>query len=149
MRLLHVIAVIALAAAGLAFPHRAVAQRFQAGNAPNALSVGSTVPARIPWTRTEVALAAGFTTALLMDAGQTKGLARGGWTTHREANPLLGPTPSVARINVYTAVAGLTVLGAAAALPARVRPWFLGAAFVLEALTVARNARAGISIRIP
>jgi hypothetical protein len=149
MRLLHVIAVIALAAAGLAFPRRAVAQRFQAGNAPNALSVGSTVPARIPWTRTEVALAAGFTAALLMDAAQTRGLARGGWEGFREANPLLGSQPTVARINAYTAVAGLTVLGVAAAAPARFRPWVLGAAFVVEALTVARNAHAGISFSLP
>jgi len=147
---------IAIAAGALALPRQVCAQRLHAGadswvssGDSNALKLGTTLPVRISWTRTEIALATGFTAALLMDAGQTKKLARGGWTTHREANPLLGPTPSVARINVYTAVAGLTVLGAAAALPARVRPWFLGAAFVLEALTVARNARAGISIRIP
>jgi hypothetical protein len=128
--------------AALAMPGKGFAQG-------TPLQLGGSLPMRVSWTRTEVALATGFTAALLMDAGQTKGLARGGWATHREANPLLGPTPSVARINAYTAVAGLTVLGAAAVLPARARPWFLGAAFVLEALTVARNAHAGLTISLP
>jgi hypothetical protein len=84
-----------------------------------------------------------------MDAGQTRGLARNGWQWLHEANPILGPHPSVGRVNVYTAVAGLTVLGVAALLPARVRPWYLCAAFVIEAVTVARNAQAGVAIRFP
>ncbi len=113
------------------------------------LRIGHTLPMRVSWTRTDIALASGFAAALLMDAGQTRGLARGGWDGFHETNPLLGRTPSVGRINVYTAVAGLTVLGAAAALPARLRPWFLGAAFVLEAFTVGRNAQSGIPIRFP
>jgi hypothetical protein len=104
---------------------------------------------RVSWTRRDITLASAFTAVLLMDAGQTRGLARGGWQNFHEANPLLGRRPSVGRINVYTAVAGLTVVGAAAVLPARVRPWFLGAAFVLEALTVGRNAQAGITIGMP
>jgi hypothetical protein len=85
----------------------------------------------------------------LIDAGQTKGLAREGWNGYSEANPLLGPHPSVGRINVYTAVAGLAVLGVAAAVPARARPWLLGAALVVEAFTVTRNAREGIAITLP
>jgi hypothetical protein len=91
-------------------------------------------------------LASGFAASLLIDAGQTRGLARGGWDGFHEANPLLGRSPSVARINVYTAVAGLTVLGAAAALPARARPWLLAAMFAVETLVVARNAQAGIAL---
>ena len=148
--------VIAMAAAGVALPSQGFAQRMQAGHdsfvssdAFNSLRLGSTLPVRVTWTRTEVALAAGFTTALLMDAAQTRGLARGGWEGFHEANPLLGSHPSVTRINVYTAVAGLTVLGAVAVAPARMRPWLLGAAFVVEALTVARNAQAGITLTLP
>jgi hypothetical protein len=104
---------------------------------------------RVSWTRTEIALASAFTAVLLTDAGQTRGLARAGWQRFHEANPLLGSRPSVARINLYTAVAGLTVLGAAAVAPARLRPWVLGAAFVIEAFTVARNAQQGLAIGIP
>ena len=148
--------VIVMAALTLTFPGRGYAQRLDGSlNGPASvwggtpLRLGKTMPVRIPWTRTDIALAGAFTVTLLMDASQTRGLARGGWQGFREANPLLGRTPSVGRINVYTAVAGVTILGAAAALPARVRPWFLRAAFVIEAFTVARNAQAGIAIRMP
>lgn len=121
------------------------------GAAQNAapLRVGGSLPLRVSWSRSSIALASAFTASLLMDAGQTRGLARGGWEGFHEGNPLLGRSPSVARVNVYTAVAGLTVLGAAAALPRRVRPWFLGAAFVIEAIAVGRNAQAGITIGFP
>lgn len=115
----------------------------------NALRVGGSLPARVSWSASDIVLAGAFTTTLLLDAGQTRGLARGGWEGYSEANPLLGPHPSVGRINVYTAVAGLTVLGVAAAVPARARPWVLGAALAVEALTVARNAREGIAITFP
>ena len=146
---MRLLCILAIAATGLALPRQGCAQRIRAGNELNSLSLGSSVAVRVPWTRTEIALAAGFTTALLMDAAQTRGLARGGWEGFHEANPLLGSHPSEARINAYTAVAGLTVLGAAAVVPPRMRPWLLGAAFVVEALTVTRNARAGISLSLP
>jgi uncharacterized membrane protein len=164
------ILVICFAVATLAIPGRGSAQRVSVSNDAfgwssadrnellvhptpmwNAtpLRLGGTIPMRVSWTRTEIALAGGFTAALLADAGQTRGLARGGWQSFHETNPLLGSHPSVARINVYTAVAGVTVLGAAAMAPARLRPWVLGAAFVIEALTVARNAQAGITLSLP
>jgi hypothetical protein len=113
------------------------------------LRVGGSVPLRVSWSRSSIVLASAFTASLLMDAGQTRGLARGGWQGFREANPILGRSPSLGRINVYTAVAGLTVLSAAAVVPARVRPWLLGAALVVESLAVARNAQAGIAITLP
>ena len=107
------------------------------------------VPRRMPrlsWSRSDVALAGGFAVALWIDAAQTRGLARAGWREYREANPVLGPRPTVRQINAYTAVAGLTVLGAAAAVPARLRPWLLGAALAVETVTVAGTARKGIAI---
>jgi hypothetical protein len=123
-----------------ALPGRGMAQNV------SPLRVGGSLPVRLSWSRSSIALAGAFTATLLMDASQTRGLARGGWNGFHEANPLLGRSPSVARVNVYTAVAGMTVLGAAAAMPRRARPWFLGAAFVIEAVAVGRNASAGISI---
>ena len=113
------------------------------------LRVGGSVPLRVSWTRSDILLASAFTAGLLMDAGQTRGLARGGWQEFHEANPILGPRPSVGRINVYTAVVGLAVLGTAAVVPARVRPWLLGVAFAVEAFAVARSVRAGIAIGLP
>jgi hypothetical protein len=102
---------------------------------------------RLSWSQTDVALASAFTVALLVDAGQTRSLARGGWHEFRETNPILGSRPTVGQLNTYTAVAGLSVLGAAAAAPARLRPWLLGAALAVEAFTIAGTAQQGIAIR--
>src|SRR3989442_7134544 len=59
---------------------------------------------RLSWRQSDVALASAFTAALLIDAGQTRGLARGGWQGFRETNPLLGSRPTVGQLNTYTAV---------------------------------------------
>ncbi len=104
---------------------------------------------RLAWRGSDLALAGAFTVGLLIDAAQTRGLARAGWTNFRESNPLLGSRPSEGRVNTYTAIAGLTVLGTAAALPRRVRPWLLGTAIAIQALTIHSSVRQGIPIRFP
>ncbi len=99
-----------------------------------------------PWSAPHIALASAFSLALWIDAAQTRAaMARG----YRETNPILGPHPSAGQVNTYTALAHLTVLGAAAALPARVRPWLLGAALAVETFTVAGSIREGVAIRLP
>jgi hypothetical protein len=105
------------------------------------------LPSHRDWNRAHTALAGVFVVSLMIDAAQTRALARGGWSNFREGNPFLGERPSVGQINTYTALAGLGVLGAAAALPPRVRPLLLGAAIVVQAMTVARSARLGLPIR--
>ncbi|PYP69596.1 MAG: hypothetical protein DMD41_16610 [Gemmatimonadetes bacterium] len=105
------------------------------------------LPARVSWSQTHTALAGAFVVTLLMDAAQTRDLARRGWPGFREANPLLGDRPSVGQVNTYTAIAGLSVLGAAAALPPKVRPWLLGAAIAVQAFTVAGSVQNGLPIR--
>lgn len=114
----------------------------------NTASVATRVVPR-SWSSTHIALASAFTVALLVDAAQTRSLARQGWPGFQETNPLLGPFPSVGRVNTYTAVAGLSVLAVAAAAPPRVRSWVLGAALVVEALTVGGNVRSGLPLRFP
>jgi hypothetical protein len=111
-----------------------------------AWSVPWRMPRRPSWSGSEVVLAGAFAAALWVDAAQTRALARGGWRGFRETNPILGPNPTVGQINAYTAVAGLTVLGAAAAVPARIRPWLLGAALAVETVTVAGTVRKGVAI---
>lgn len=101
------------------------------------------------WSTAHVALASAFTVTLLVDAAQTRALARQGWAGFQEGNPLLGPFPSEGRVNSYTGVAGLSVLALAAAAPPRIRSWVLGAALVVEALTVGGNVRNGLPIRFP
>jgi len=107
------------------------------------------LPARVSWTPSHTALASAFLVTLLIDAGQTRELARQGWVGFRESNPLLGERPSAGRVNSYTALAGLSVLGAAAAAPPRLRPWLLGAAIAVQAFTIQSSVRQGIPIRFP
>ena len=112
-----------------------------------ALRVAYNVPIRVRWRPSDVALASGFTAALLLDAAQTRRLAQNGWRDYHETNPILGPRPSVGRVNTYTAVVGLTVLGVAAAVPKRARPWVLGVALAVEACTLAAMSQRGVAIR--
>jgi len=110
------------------------------------IEVRRTVPIRVSWSSRDLVLSSGFTAALLVDAAQTRRLAQGGWADYRESNPVLGPRPSVGRVNTYTAVVGLTVLGVAAVAPKRARPWVLGVALVVEACTLAAMSQRGVSI---
>ncbi len=98
------------------------------------------------WSPSYVALAGAFAVALWIDAAQTRQAVRRGY---EELNPVLGSHPSAGQINTYTAVAGLTVLGAAAVAPRRARPWLLCAALALETLAIAGNARAGLAVTFP
>src|SRR3989440_12180706 len=103
---------------------------------------------RLSWTQTDLALASAFTMALLVDAGQTRWLAKGGWHEFRETNPILGSRPTVGPLNTYTAISGVVVVGAAAAAPPRVRPWLLRAAAALQSVTIAATVQQGIAIRV-
>jgi hypothetical protein len=105
-------------------------------------------PVRVPWSRRDIALATGFTAALLIDAATTRRLAAGGWQGFYETNPILGTHPSVGQVNTYTAVAGIAVLGVAAAVPERTRPWVLGVALAVEVYALAAMSRNGVMIRI-
>ena len=107
------------------------------------------LPTRLSWTSSHTALASAFLVTLLIDAAQTRQLAREGWIGFRESNPLLGERPSVGRVNSYTALAGLSVLGAAAVAPPRLRPWLLGAAVAVQLFTIQGSVRQGIPIRFP
>jgi hypothetical protein len=119
-------------------------------------AVSSTVPAAAAaqqaprdnrsWRTPHVALASAFAVALSIDAAQTREAMRRGY---RETNPILGPHPSAGRVNTYSFFAGLTVVGAAAAVPARARPWILGVALAVETFAIAGTVRQGITIKFP
>src|SRR5262245_61289754 len=95
------------------------------------------------WKPAHIALAAGFVTTLWIDAAQTReAMALG----YREMNPILGPHPSEGQINTYTVLAGLTVMGVAAAVSPRWRPWVLGAALAVQVVTIAATVRQRITI---
>jgi hypothetical protein len=110
-----------------------------------ALAVAQRAEAEIDrsWTPSHIALAAGFTATLWIDAAQTRAAMALGY---REVNPILGAHPSEGQINTYTVIAGLTVIGVAAVVSPRVRPWVLAAAMAVEMVTIASTVRQGIAI---
>src|SRR5881409_509172 len=144
LRMRHTPAVSIVVAALAALPGQSAAQR---ALKDHEFSAALPAPPRLSWRQSDIALAGAFTVALLIDAGHTRWLAQGGWRNFRESNPILGSHPTVGQLNTYTAVTGLAVLGAAAALPARVRPWLLGAALAVETFTIAGTTHQGIAIR--
>src|SRR2546422_165799 len=123
-------AVLVAAVVFSAFPPRIAAQRAQKDDRS--------------WNTSHIALASAFSVALWIDASQTREAMRRGY---RETNPILGPHPSVGQVNTYTAVAGLAVLGTAAAVGGRVRPWLL--ALAVETFAITSTVRQGIAIRVP
>jgi len=125
-------AVLVAAVVFSAFPPRIAAQRAQKDGRS--------------WNTSHIALASAFSVALWIDAGQTREAMRRGY---RETNPILGPHPSVGQVNTYTAVAGLAVLGTAAAVGGRVRPWLLAVALAVETFAITSTVRQGIAIRVP
>ena len=152
----RVIAVFSAAVACATLPVPSAAQRVVDYKPPRApagatkypgLQLAGSVPIRTPWTPRDRALAVAFTTALALDAAQTRRLARGGWRDYEETNLILGRHPSEGQVNTYTVVAGLAVLGVAAAAPKRVRPWVLGAALAVEVYALAAMSRNGVAIR--
>jgi hypothetical protein len=152
----RVIAVFFAALACTTLPARVAGQRvgdYQPARGPvgstryAGLQLGGSVPVRTPWTPRDRALAVGFTAALLLDAAQTRRLARGGWRDFEETNVILGKHPSEGSVNTYTVVAGLAVLGVAAVAPKRARPWILGAALAVEVAALTAMSRNGVSIR--
>jgi len=98
------------------------------------------------WQASHLALAGAFAVALWIDATQTREAVRRGY---EELNPVLGAHPSVGRVNTYTAMAALYVLGAAAVAPPRLRRWLLCGALAVEAWAIHSNARAGLAVKFP
>lgn len=91
----------------------------------------------------EFAWLAGFIALLAADWLQTRTIARNPdrWT---ETNPILGPHPSVGRVNVYFGVVALLSIAAAFALPAAIAIGVFGAGIGVQAPVVWRNHRLGI-----
>jgi len=141
----HTSVVLLLIAAFAGLPAQGVAQRALKDHRFWAVPRVNTQRASV-WRLPGVASASPIR-PLLVDAGQTRWLAKGGWHAFRETNPILGSRPTVGQLNTYTAVSGIAVLGAAAVAPARVRPWLLGAALAVEAFTIAGTTQQGIAIR--
>ena len=135
-------------------PAAVLAQQAHTPYSPSPLGVRWSMPINSvtrhapSWSATDIGLAGSFLAILWVDAAQTRSVARGNWKGFHEANPIIGPRPTVGQINAYSAAAAVTTLGVAAVLPARARRWWLIGALAIEAYAVTGTTSSGISLRI-
>ena len=98
-----------------------------------------------PWGPTDYALAGAAVAALAVDWGQTRHIAK---NPHRfaEQNPLLGPAPSVGKVDAYFVGAMVGTVALAHVLPGDWRQLFLGGVLALELGVVNQNRSLGIKM---
>jgi hypothetical protein len=88
----------------------------------------------------DTTLLATSTASIACDWGYTHKAAAAGWHGTREANPMLGPTPSTSEVNVY--FVGMMALNAAvwALTPAKIRGALPLAITVRQSSSIAGNS---------
>jgi len=98
-----------------------------------------------PWETTDYALAGAALTALAVDWGQTRYIAK---NTHRysETNPMLGATPSVGKVDAYFVCAMVGTVALAHVLPSDWRQLFLAGTLAVEIGAVSQNRSIGIKM---
>jgi hypothetical protein len=98
-----------------------------------------------PWETTDYALAGAAVAALAVDWGQTRHIAK---NPHRfaEQNPLLGPAPSVGKVDAYFVGAMVGTVALAHVLPSDWRQLFLAGVLTLELGVVQQNRSLGIKM---
>lgn len=100
--------------------------------------------AKAEWTTTDSALLAGALTLQAIDWGQTRAAMRhGGYT---EKNPILGPQPSIGRLDKVCTLAMVGTVGLAYVLPPLYRRAFLGGVVTIEAAIVYRHRQLGLRV---
>jgi hypothetical protein len=98
------------------------------------------------WDTTDYALAGTALTALLIDWGQSRHIAKNP-ERYYETNGLLGRNPSPGRVNAYFIGSMLTTVLVADYLSGPMRKAFLGGLIVMEYEVVTRNRAIGIRIQ--
>ena len=98
-----------------------------------------------PWDTTDKWLGAATFTALAVDWGQTRYIAKHPEKFY-ETNFILGEHPSVGRVDAYYATVGIGTFLMADYLGGRDRKWFLGAVLALELAYAIHNQRLGIKV---
>jgi hypothetical protein len=123
-------------------------------SSPSALAVE-------PWTPVDAALEAAYLTVHVADWMQTAQIAKWGGEWYEtqpggrwdrrptEWNPVLGSTPSLARVNLYFG-AGLVAHAAISwILPRPYRGYWQAASFTFQVGAVARNTASGVTMTMP
>jgi hypothetical protein len=95
------------------------------------------------WDKTDSLLLTTALSAIAIDWGQTRTIARNP-ARFTEANPILGPHPGVGRVDRYFALSMLGTAGVAGILMPTPRKWFLGGVTAVEVFVIVSNHGAGI-----
>ena len=111
-----------------------------------ALTVSPIAEASDPWTPEEVHYAQAYGTLLAIDLLQTRWIATHP-TERKESNPVLGPYPSIGRVNGYFGVVALGSLWLADVSPSEYRLPLLKGLTALEIVVTSRNAKLGIGFQ--
>ncbi len=95
------------------------------------------------WTTDDTVLQLTMTALIVVDWGQTRSfldkvLPDG--RRYHELNPVLGPSPSVGRLNACVGFATIAHAAVSLALPRPYRTWWQAAGITLQATNVGRNA---------
>jgi len=98
-----------------------------------------------PWETTDYALAGAAVAALAVDWGQTRHIAKNP-QRFAETNPILGPSPSVGKVDAYFVGAMVGTVALAHVLPGDWRQLFLGGVLALELSVVNQNRSLGIKM---
>jgi hypothetical protein len=106
-------------------------------------SLFSSPAAAADWSATDTILTGAALATIALDWGQTRTIARNP-DKYRETNPILGPHPSLDRVNAFFALSMLATVGIAIALPPRDRKIFLGGVAIVETAFVIHNHGIGI-----
>ena len=98
-----------------------------------------------PWTPTDTAWEAAVQTALVLDWAQTRYIRND--PTRRELNPLIGPYPSMGKVNTYF-VTSMVLHGAVAyVLPGPWRRAYQEGMLAFEIGMIGRNKHLGIGFK--
>jgi hypothetical protein len=98
-----------------------------------------------PWDRADLALGGVAVSALVVDWGQTRYIAKHP-ERYRETNPILGDHPSVGRVNAYFAGSILATALIADWFRPMNRKLFLGAVAAVEIAVTNRNRSLGVKL---
>jgi hypothetical protein len=107
--------------------------------------VSSPCQAADPWETTDYALAGAALTALAVDWGQTRHIAKNP-LQFNETNPVLGTNPSVGKVNAYFVGAMVGTVAVAHVLPSDWRTLFLSGVLALELGVTQQNRSLGIKM---
>jgi hypothetical protein len=110
------------------------------------VAAAAAVQAQAPaWTALDYSLAGGAAAMMALDWAQTRYAARHP-SHYSERNPIMGESPSPAKVDQYFALASLLMAGATYVLPRRERRLFLGGVLVVETSAVVSNYRIGVKV---